>query len=78
MCCMEGSGETSFVIDSCVRGYHVHQSVWLNSLLEESLACARERGNRHDIFTVAVQKDDGTTVGHVPREISCIFNLFYT
>jgi len=41
----------------------------------ESLTCTREKGNRHEIFAVAVKKDDSTTVGHVPWEISCICNL---
>jgi len=67
---MEGSGGTSFIVNSCVRGYHVYEAVWPNPVIGESLTCTRERGNRHDIFAVAVQKDDSTTVGHVPREIS--------
>jgi len=74
---MEGSGETSFIVESCVRGYHVYESVWPNPVLGESLACARERGNTHDIFAVAVRwRDDSTIVGHVPREMSCVCNLF--
>ena len=50
----------------------MYQTVWLNPVLGEALTCARERGNVHDMFTVAVRKEDSTTVGHVPREISCI------
>ena len=73
---MAGSRETNFVVESCVRGYHVYQAVWPNPVLGEALTCARERGNRHDIFAVAVQKADSTIAGHVPREISCICNLF--
>ena len=41
----------------------------------ETLSYARERGNRNDIFAVAVKKD-AEAVGHVPRHISCICNLF--
>jgi len=36
-------------------------------VIGENLTCTRERGNRCDIFAVAVQKDDSTTVGHVPK-----------
>ena len=54
-CYTAGSRETSFVVESCVRGYHVYQVVWPNPVLKEALTCARER---HDIFAVAVQKAD--------------------
>ena len=60
----------------CVREYHVYQAVWPNPALGEALTCAKERGNRHDIIAVAVHKADSTIVGHVPREILCICNLF--
>ena len=61
-----------------IRGYHVYKAVWANPVIRESLTYTREKGNRHDIYAVAVQEDDSTTVEHVPREISCICNLFRT
>ena len=71
---MAGDASLSFTIESCVCGYHIYQDIW-NSCAEETLSCTREGGNANDIFTVAVQKD-GEAVGHVPRHISCICNLF--
>ena len=66
--------EDTFILDSCVRGYHVYKDLW-NATPGETLTCIRERGNRNDVFAVAVQSD-GNIVGHVPRHISCISTLF--
>ena len=66
--------EDTFILDSCVRGYHVYKDLW-NATPGETLTCIRERGNRNDVFAVAVQSD-GNIVGHVPRHISCICKLF--
>ena len=61
---------------SCVRGYHVYMDIW-NAVLGEELLCQRETGNSSDMYTVACMlKKDGTTVGHLPRKISCICTLF--
>ena len=67
-------GEVAFALNSCVRGYHVYQDLW-DATPGETLTCIRERGNRNDVFAVAVQSD-GNVVGHVPRHISCICTLF--
>ena len=71
---MAGNASLSFTIESCVLGYHIYQDIW-NSHVGETLSFTRERGNTNDIFAVAVQKD-AEAVGHVPRHISCICNLF--
>jgi len=51
-----------------VRRYHVYQSNW-DAPVGEELPAAREPGNSHNTFAVAIKKD-GITVGHVPRTIS--------
>ena len=35
----------TFILDNCVRGYHVYKDLW-NATPEETLTCVRERGNR--------------------------------
>ena len=47
----------SFECDSCVRGYHVYQSIW-SAAVGESLTCRREPLNPQDRYSVAVMKDD--------------------
>ena len=63
-----------FEFQSCIRGYHVHQSIWSGSS-SQVLACQREPHNREDLFAVGVYKD-ATLVGHAPRKFSCVFLLF--
>ena len=48
--------EVTFILDSCVCGYHVYKDLW-NATPGETLTCIRERGNRNDVFTVASQND---------------------
>jgi len=38
--------------------------------LGKQLTCEHEMGNMVDRYAVAVKKDSGKTVGHVPRKIS--------
>ena len=54
--------------ESVVRGHHVYKDVWTPSI-GEVLSTTKERRNGHDRFAVAVTQD-GTVVGHVPREFS--------
>ena len=51
------------------------KSIW-TPFVGEQLQICREGGNVHDRYAVSVKKDDGTLVGHVPREISRIFWYF--
>ncbi len=64
----------TFEVEAMVRGYHVNQEIWDASIHEE-LVCAREPGNRRDLFAVAVVKSDHT-VGHVPLNIFSACSLF--
>ena len=44
-------------------------------LLGEELLCRRERGNAHDLFAVAVEKD-GSIVRHILRKSRVCVNCF--
>ena len=65
--------EVTFILDSCIHGYHVYKDLYATP--GETLTCIREWGNRNDVFAVAVQSDDNF-VGHIPRHVSCICTLF--
>ena len=67
--------EVTFILDSCIRGYHVYKDLW-NATPGETLTCIRERGNRNDVFAVAAQSD-GNIVGHIPWHILCICTFLY-
>ena len=66
-------------MNSCVRGYHVYQSVW-TPVIGEELICRREVGNAHDRYAVGIYKQDSnrpeTLVGHSPKKISLLRSLF--
>ena len=64
-----------FHLQSCVRGYHVYGEHW-SAFLGEELTCQREIGNVLDRYAIAVKKDTGEIVGHVPKKISRICSWF--
>ena len=37
--------EVTFILDSCIHGYHVYKDMW-NATPGETLTCIKERGNR--------------------------------
>ena len=49
-------------VDSCVRGYHVYESIW-EAALGEQIGCTREPLNTNDRYAVALKKD-GAVIGH--------------
>ena len=63
--------EHAYVMDSCIRGYHVYKDDWI-PVIGEELQCARELDNRRDRYAMK----DGTTVGHLPAKISIPSSLF--
>ena len=69
---MTGVFEAAY--DTCVRGYHVYQDVWV-PVMDEMFSCFREDGNPHDPFAMKVTKA-GITVGHLPNKISSTCSLF--
>ena len=60
--------------DTVIRGHHVYKEIWTPSI-GEVLQCEKEEGNSHDLYAVAVKKQD-SIVGHVPRNISTLCHLF--
>ena len=64
----------AFAITSVVCGYHAYKDIW-DAEIDSELPCSPEPNNREDRYAVAVMK--GTTaVGHDPRRISYICNIF--
>jgi len=64
----------AFKIDSVVRGYHIYKDVW-DARIGTELSCLPESSNQEDHYAVAVM-NGALVVGHVPRKISVICNLF--
>jgi len=65
---------TTYETNSCVRGYHVYQDIW-TPVIGEQLVCEREEDNPTDRYAVVVL-DISAVVGHVPRNISTLCNVF--
>ena len=66
--------EERYQFTSMIRGYHEYQSTW-TAQIGEDLTYARDVRNPHDPYAVSVKKGT-TTVGHVPRMISCVCYTF--
>ena len=66
-------------IESCVRGYHIYQSVW-TAMLDDELICVRNPFNSIDRYAIAVKNDD-TVVGHsrawalAIKDITILFSI---
>ena len=52
-----------------VRGFHYYQKFWVPEE-NEKLDCSHERGNFYDRFAIKTTSEIGTTVGHLPKELS--------
>ena len=63
------------MVDSCVCGFHVYQEIW-TSVIGECLHCKQERNNVEDRYALAVCKSLDVMVGHMPRNISCLWSAF--
>ena len=64
-----------FTVDSVVRGHHAYKSIW-TPFLEEVLRVEMEERNKEDRYAVAILKDSGVVVGHVPCSFSKPFYFF--
>ncbi len=53
-------------IASCIRGYHIYQTIW-QAALGETFDCIRETQNSKDRYAVSVIKD-GQVIGHLPKK----------
>ena len=60
-------------VESCVRGFHVYQDVWV-PVIGETLLCRRETDNSEDRYAVAYYKSE--EVGHVTWKISHLCAAF--
>jgi len=63
-----------FLFESIIRGHHIYKALW-TPVVGETVQVCREPSNPYDIHAVAIVKD-GTTIGHVPREIRRVFSSF--
>ena len=61
-------------LDSAIRGHHIYKEIW-NPFIGEELECKMEHENIHDLYAVAVTRED-IVVGHLPRNISTPCHLF--
>ena len=67
---------SSFSVPGIICEYHVCQRIWA-PFVGEKATTAREPGNEHDPYAVAVLEDQTLcTVGHLPREISKACSFF--
>ena len=56
----------AFSVPGIIHGYH---RIWTPHVVEKATT-AREAGNEHNHYAVAVLEDETCTVGHQSREIS--------
>ena len=66
--------ESCYTFTAAVRGYHYYRKTWKPK--ENELRCLHEEGNPYDRFAIKTVTSEGTTVGHLPREISRITKFF--
>ena len=64
----------AFAITSVMRGYHAYKDIW-EAAIDSELPCLPEPDNREDRYAVAIMKS-ADVVGHVPRRVSYICNIF--
>ena len=68
---MATSSTCTLNLQSVIRGHHVFKRVW-TPFVGEVLSLAKEVGNPHNQYAIAVQKKD-RVVGRVPIELSRVF-----
>lgn len=69
------SQQYEMFVESSIRGYHAYFKVSTVGI-GEVMECEHETDNEYDVHAVAVKKESGHTVGHVPIELSKIFHKF--
>ena len=60
---------------AAVRGFHYYRTFW-KPTERESLKCIYEENNPYDRFAIKTVAKNGSTVGHLPKEISRITKFF--
>ena len=71
----EMANEYELYLEASTRGYHAYfkdATVYIG----EILFCELEPDNQHSKYAVVVKNEDNSIVGHVPAELSKIFNKF--
>ena len=71
----EMANEYELYLEASTRGYHAYfedATVYIG----EILFCELEPDNQHSKYAVVVKNEDDSIVGHVPAELSKIFNKF--
>ena len=64
-----------FEMDSVMRDYHIYTKVW-QSNIDDILCCRCKGANIHDLYTVCMVHESGIVVGHIPRTMSAVCELF--
>ena len=60
--------------DSAIRGHHIYKEIW-SPVVGEELQCKMEHGNIHDIYAVAVTREDMYSCWALAKKhISCVVN----
>lgn len=71
----EMANEYELYLEASTRGYHAYfkdATVYIGEILFSEL----EPDNQHSKYAVVVKNEDDSIVGHVPAELSKIFNKF--
>ena len=63
------------VVESCVRGFHVYQDIWMPTT-GERLSCQTEDSNAFDPYAVAIRKN-ANVIGRIPQKIFVVCSLLY-
>ncbi|KAM7431160.1 hypothetical protein ABFA07_018235 [Porites harrisoni] len=69
------ANEYELYLEASTRGYHAYfedATVYIGAIL----FCELEPDNQHSKYAVVVKNEDDSIVGHVPAELSKIFNKF--
>ena len=62
-------------MDSCVCNYHIYDEIW-TAVLGEILITERELHNMADRYAVAVKKQSGESMKHLPKKVSMLCSIF--
>jgi len=67
-----------FSTDTAIRGYHIYKEIW-TPVIGECVQCEIEPENDHDLYAVAMKKQDldqDRVIDHVLRTISTLCHFF--
>ena len=69
--------EKEFTVQCCIRGYHIYQAQWNAEIGAKLITAPEDRPGAlvEDKYAIAV-KNDGKTVGHVPKFLTKLTFFF--